>query len=248
MSLLRKATDKRMKTGTDQGRRIGRSYYDETAYFDAAAHLQDFESRFQRYRVAKVTELYRGRPTDRVLDMGCGWGTISFALAPRVREVVGLDFSERAIAGCNARVPVHGVDNVVFRVGDARASGLDGSSFDAVVAADLFEHLYPDDSEAVAAEAHRVLVSGGLFAVWTPCRSHILEVLKNNNIVLKRDVSHVDYKSMGRMRALLTGAGFRIERAYYAESHLPGLSALEKVAQRWVPLLRRRVAVLGRKP
>jgi len=233
---------------TDRVRRVGRSYYDETAYFDAAAHLQDFESRFQRYRVAKVTELYPGRPTDRVLDMGCGWGTISYALAPRVREVVGVDFSERAVSGCNARVPVHGVDNVVFQVGDARATGLKESSFEAVVAADLFEHLYPDDSEAVAAEAFRVLASRGVFAVWTPCRSHILEVLKNNNIILKRDVSHVDYKSMARMRGLLTGAGFQIERAYFAESHLPGLSALERIAQRWVPLLRRRIAVLGRKP
>lgn len=229
-------------------RRVGRSYYDETAYFDAAEHLRDFESRFQRYRVAKVTDLYPGRPTDRVLDMGCGWGTISYALAPRVREVVGVDFSERAVAGCNARVPVHGVDNVVFQVADARATGLEAGSFEAVVAADLFEHLYPDDSEAVAAEALRVLAPGGVFAVWTPCRSHVLEVLKNNDIILKRDVSHVDYKSMARMRALMTGAGFRIERAYYAESHLPGLRALERTLQRWVPLLRRRIAVLGRKP
>lgn len=229
-------------------RRVGRSYYDETAYFDAAEHLRDFESRFQRYRVAKVTELYPGRPTHRVLDMGCGWGTISHALSPRVREVVGVDFSERAIAGCNARVPVHGVDNVVFRVADARATGLEAGSFEAVVAADLFEHLYPDDSEAVAAEAFRVLAPGGVFAVWTPCRSHILEVLKNNDIILKRDVSHVDYKSMARMKALMTGAGFHIERAYFAESHLPVFSLLERIAQRWVPLLRRRIAVLGRKP
>ncbi|MDE2982053.1 MAG: methyltransferase domain-containing protein [Gemmatimonadota bacterium] len=237
-----------MDGATDRDRRVGRSYYDETAYFDAAEHLRDFESRFQRYRVARVTELYPGRPTHRVLDLGCGWGTISHALSPRVREVVGVDFSERAIAGCNARVPVHGVDNVVFRVADARATGLEAGSFEAVVAADLFEHLYPDDSEAVAAEAFRVLAPGGVFAVWTPCRSHILEVLKNNDIILKRDVSHVDYKSMARMKALMTGAGFHIERAYFAESHLPGLRALERIAQRWVPLLRRRIAVLGRKP
>ena len=248
MSLQREAAERRMDGATERGRRVGRSYYDETAYFDAAEHLQDFESRFQRYRIAKVTELYPGRPTDRVLDMGCGWGTISYALAPRVREVVGVDFSERAVAGCNARVPVHGVDNVVFQVADARATGLKAGSFEAVVAADLFEHLYPDDSEAVAAEAFRVLAPGGVFAVWTPCRSHVLEVLKNNDIVLKRDVSHVDYKSMARMKGLMTGAGFRIERAYFAESHLRGLRVLERALQRWVPLLRRRIAVLGRKP
>ncbi len=192
--------------------------------------------------------MHAPRPTDRVLDMGCGWGTISYALAPKVREVVGLDFSERAIAGCRARTDLHGFDNVVFEVGDARDSGLDAASFDVVVAADLFEHLYPEDSVAVAAEAFRVLRPGGRIAVWTPCRSHVLEVLKNRDIILKRDVSHVDYKSMRRMKEILAGAGFEIERAYFAESHLPGLRVLERLAQRWMPLLRRRIAVVGLKP
>ena len=228
--------------------RIGRSYYDETGYFDDAAHLRDFGSRFQRYRVARVMELHAPRPTDRVLDMGCGWGTISYALAPKVREVVGLDFSERAIAGCRARTDLHGFDNIVFEVGDARDSGLDAGSFDVVIAADLFEHLYPEDSVAVAAEAFRVLRPGGRIAVWTPCRSHVLEVLKNRDIILRRDVSHVDYKSMPRMKKILAGAGFEIERAYFAESHLPGLRVLERLAQRWMPLLRRRIAVVGLKP
>ena len=192
--------------------------------------------------------MHAPRPTDRVLDMGCGWGTISYALAPKVREVVGLDFSGRAIAGCNARQDLHGLDNVEFRVGDARDSGLAAGSFDVVVAADLFEHLYPDDSEAVAAEGFRVLRLGGSFVAWTPCRSHILEVLKNNDIIIKRDVSHVDYKSMPRMMEILVGAGFEIQRAYFAESHLPGLNVLERLGQRWLPLLRRRIAVVGRKP
>ena len=162
--------------------------------------------------------------------------------------MVGLDFSEKAIAGCNARLDTFGLDNVFFRVGDACSSGLDAASFEAVVAADLFEHLYPDDSVAVAAEAFRVLKRGGCFAVWTPCRSHFLEVLKNRDIFLKRDVSHVDYKSMPRMKEILIGAGFDIDRAYFAESHLPGLSVVERLGQRWVPLLRRRIAVLAVKP
>ena len=188
------------------------------------------------------------QPTDRILDLGCGWGTISYALAPRAREVVGLDFAERAIRGCIARLKEGGPENVVFRVGDARETGLASASFDAVVAADLFEHLYPDDAVDVAAEAFRVLRRGGRVAVWTPCRSHLIEVLKNRNIVLKRDVSHVDYKSMARTKDLLVGAGFEIERSYYAESHLPGLSLAERIGQRWIPLLRRRIAVLAAKP
>jgi hypothetical protein len=76
----------------------------------------------------------------------------------------------------------------------------------------------------------------------------VLEALKNRNIILERDVSHVDYKSMERMKALLTNQGFEIERAYYAESHLPGLKVAERLLQGFVPFLRRRIAVLGRKP
>ena len=230
--------------------RIGKAYYDESNYFDleGGIHLHDFDSRFQRYRVRKVLELLAPQPSDRVLDLGCGWGSISFALGSIVREVIGLDFSKRAVASCDRRLRTFGFANVHFRVADARDTGLGAASFDAIVAADLVEHLYPDDSHEVAAEAFRVLKPGGRFAVWTPCRSHILEVLKNNNIILKRDITHVDYKSMTRMREILTGAGFRIERERYAESHLPGLRVLERLMLGWVPLLRRRIAVLAVKP
>jgi hypothetical protein len=117
-----------------------------------------------------------------------------------------------------------------------------------VVAADLFEHLYPEDSERISREAYRILAPGGRFAVWTPHRGHLLEILKNNRILLRPDPTHVDYKSMERVVALLRGAGFRIERADYAESHLPGLATVERALGRWVPILRRRIAVLGVKP
>ncbi len=83
---------------------------------------------------------------------------------------------------------------------------------------------------------------------WTPHRGHILEILKNRDIILERDVSHVDYKSMRAMRALLTSAGFEIEKAYYVESHVPVLRTVERAFQAFVPFLRRRIAVLGRKP
>jgi hypothetical protein len=52
---------------------------------------------------------------------------------------------------------------------------------------------------------------------------------------------------MTDMRRLLSDAGFTIERAYYAESHVPGLALLERALGPVVPLLRRRIAVLGRK-
>lgn len=230
----------------DETRRIDAAYYDDR-YFGRGDH-QDFGSRFQRYRVRHVLGLHPVSKTDRVLDLGCAWGTMTFALAPKVAEVLGIDFSTHAITLCRERLEVLGYGNVAFRVADARNTGFEPGRFDTVYAADLFEHLYPDDSTAVAAEAFRVLQPGGSLVVWLPCRSHFLEVLKNRNIILTRDVSHVDYKSMVRMKRILRDAGFEIILAKYAESHLRGLSAVERLCQKRIPLLRRRIAIVARRP
>jgi len=229
--------------------RIGKEHYDSSDYFEGEGtrHLTDADSTFHRYRIAKVTALAGPKRSDRVVDLGCGWGTFEVALADRVSEIVGVDFSQRAIDFCRARLAERGRPNVRFVCADAGATGLESSAYDLVVAADLFEHLYPADSSRVVAEAHRVLAPGGRFAVWTPHRGHVIEILKNRNIGLHRDVTHVDYKSMAEMKRLLSDAGFTIERAYYAESHVPGLSVIERMLQSFVPPLRRRIAVLGRK-
>jgi 2-polyprenyl-3-methyl-5-hydroxy-6-metoxy-1,4-benzoquinol methylase len=230
-----------------RGERIGKEWYDSTAYFEEPRHITDHESPFQRYRVAKVLELYRPGPLERVVDLGCGWGTFSFAVAALGPEVVGVDFSEKSIAFCLGRLAREPRANLRFVCAEAADTRLEAASWDLVLAADLFEHLYPEDSARVVGEAYRLLRPGGRFAVWTPHRGHILEILKNHDVLLKRDPSHVDYKSMARMKDLMRDAGFDIERAYYAESHLPGLRTAERLLQGIVPILRRRVAVLGRK-
>lgn len=229
--------------------RIGREFYDRSDYFEGRTeHLQDLDSPFQKYRIDKVLQIYEPGPEERVLDLGCGWGTFCWALGPRVGEIIGVDFSQKSVELCEQRLAQRPIDGVSFLCADARNTGLGAESFDLVIGADLVEHLYPEDSEAVVAEAFRVLKEGGRLSLWTPHRGHFLEMLKARNIVLQRDVSHVDYKSMKRLKSMVTNVGFVVERAYYAESHLIGLRSIERVFQEWFPILRRRIAVLARKP
>ena len=229
--------------------RIGREFYDRSDYFEGGTeHLQDLDSPFQRYRIEKVLQLYDPDPEERVLDLGCGWGTFSWALGHRVVEMVGVDFSQKSIDLCEKRLAGSAIEGVSFLCADARDTGLEGESFDLVIGADLVEHLYPEDSQDVVAEAFRVLKKGGRLSLWTPHRGHFLEMLKARNILLRRDVSHVDYKSMDRLKTLVGSAGFVVERAYYAESHVGGLRSIERAFQGWVPILRRRIALLARKP
>jgi ubiquinone/menaquinone biosynthesis C-methylase UbiE len=229
--------------------RIGREFYNRSDYFERGTeHLQDIDSPFQKYRVDKVLQIYEPGPEERVLDLGCGWGTFCWVLGPRVAEIVGVDFSQKSIELCEDRLARSAIDGVSFLFADARDTGLEAESFDLVIGADLVEHLYPEDSEAVVAEAFRVLKKGGRLSLWTPHRGHFLEMLKARNILLQRDVSHVDYKSMDRLKTMVESEGFVVERAYYAESHLGGLRSIEQALQKWVPILRRRIALLARKP
>lgn len=97
------------------------------------------------------------------------------------------------------------------------------------------------------AEAWRILKPDGVLVIGTPNPRHILELMKRNNIILKEDVSHVDYKTMPVLVKSLRTHGFNIDRAYYYHSHLPVLSIAERLGMRFIPVLRRRICIKASK-
>jgi SAM-dependent methyltransferase len=232
---------------TGSGEAVDREYYETSGYFrKGGKHLLDPESRFHRYRVAQITRLCGRLDGRRVVDLGCGWGTISFALAPEAGEVVGVDFAGAALGICRRRLEAEPRPNLRFVRSDAARTGLAGGRWDLVVAADLVEHLEPEETLKVYREARRLLRRGGRLVIWTPNPGHFLERLRARG-VLRPDPTHVDYKTLDRVVREVEAEGFRTEVARHVESHVPVLGSLERHTLQWLPPLRRRVAVRARK-
>ncbi|HUF34146.1 MAG TPA: class I SAM-dependent methyltransferase [Acidimicrobiales bacterium] len=75
---------------------------------------------------------------DRVLDVGCGEGTVTRALTLRARHVTGLDPHAPSI-GLARSQPVP--DNVDYVVGDILDPPFEPGSFDATVAVAVLHHM-----------------------------------------------------------------------------------------------------------
>lgn len=102
----------------------------------------------------------------RILDFGCGPGTITIDLADHVSpngSVVGIDSSDQVINQARKLSAEKGISNVKFEANSIYDTGYDTSSFDAAYAHQVLQHL----SEPVRAleESKRVLKPGGICAV-----------------------------------------------------------------------------------
>ena len=95
-----------------------------------------------------------------VLDLGCGGGFMSEALANKGAKVIGVDPSEAAIAVAQDHAKGQGLA-INYKVATGENIPLPDQSVDCVVCVDVLEHVAQLDR--VLDEVHRVLRPGGMF-------------------------------------------------------------------------------------
>ena len=134
---------------------------------ESASYTMGYSPEFLKLLNRRNAETHAGhllshlKPGHRVLDFGCGPGTISVGLAQAVDpgEMHGIDMEESQVSLARSAAEAGGHANATFHVGDVTDLPFEDDYFDAAHCHAVLMHV--PDTQAALAEVRRVLRPGG---------------------------------------------------------------------------------------
>jgi SAM-dependent methyltransferase len=154
--------------------------------------------RYNRWIFARIA----GALGNRVLEIGCGTGTITEFIADR-QLVVGLDVDPVHVRRAGDRFA--GRANVTIKLLDITRStaGLESYGFDSAIAVNVLEHI-ADDVGALKA-VRRILAPEGTLALLVPAHPRLMSDFD-------RAIGHLRRYTKRELGDKLQAAGFRVDR------------------------------------
>ena len=167
-----------------------------------------------------MLDAVKPRPGERVLDVGCGNGATTIAVARQIApggEVIGIDLSGPMLALARRRAQETHCENLQFLQADAEVHRFEDGGFDAVVS--RFGTMFFERPEVAFGNLHRVLKPRGRLAMvcWQDMR--LSEWIAVPGAAAARHVGLPDFGPAGtpgpfafadqnRLRGILEAAGF----------------------------------------
>lgn len=168
------------------------------------------------------------QPSSRILDVGCGPGTITTGFAKYAIQgtVIGVDFSEAVVQKAKslaeeAKIPSSGPGSVSFQFGNVlKRLPFEDESFDIVYCCQVMGHFPPPDQPLQAlAEIRRVLKPGGIFANrdgiaqhFYPSHLDLARLFGENAMKVYMGPAYGKHEPTGRqMMAFLRKSGFEVD-------------------------------------
>jgi len=179
-----------------------------------------------RLRVWNILIARYARPGDRVIDAGCGAGTLSFEAASIAAYVDGIDGAERMIDLARAGAEERGITNVSFDVALFETLSDRAEQYDLALCSSVLEYL-PDLSTEIARLAALLRPGGRLILSLPNGRSHYrrLEALAWRVTGRPRYYRHVRHvPTSSQVGEILRRLNLTVrETVYYADPPLPRL-------------------------
>jgi ubiquinone/menaquinone biosynthesis C-methylase UbiE len=171
------------------------------------------------------------KPQDRILEIGCGIGTVVHELSKKGHDITGIDISIEAIEYGRKKY-----NNIHLEVQPAETLPYEDESFEIVLSFDLFEHIAEIDKHI--SEVRRVLRPGGYYLFQTPNRysNIIYETLWTKSLQWRR--YHPSLHSPGQLRRRMARHGFKTQFVKmnpineFTEKKLQKLGMLGKILRR----------------
>ena len=133
---------------------------------------QDFQdhllSRLEENRRYRIPWLDHANPLSgsRVLEIGCGTGASTVALAEQAAHVVAIDIDDLALLDARKRCEVYGLEVDFIKINATQVSDvLDGEKFDFIIFWACLEHLTVDERLSAIKSTYEMLAPGGLWCV-----------------------------------------------------------------------------------
>jgi ubiquinone/menaquinone biosynthesis C-methylase UbiE len=171
------------------------------AVFDRVAHVYDRVGTPWFTPIAReLVRLAAPAPGERAVDVGCGRGAATVALAEAVGSdghVTGIDLSPRMIEACGADIAGLGLPNVDLQLMDAASPSLPANAYDLVVSS-LVVFFLPDPTAALVAWRRLLVTPGGRLAISTFAR--------RDRVWDAVDATFQPYLPAGMLDARTTGA------------------------------------------
>ncbi|MFH1022478.1 MAG: class I SAM-dependent methyltransferase [Planctomycetota bacterium] len=165
---------------------------------------QKVDAEHNRLIIAELDGLHR------VIDLGCGYGSLTATLTKRGVWAVGIDSCKEIIE--SARTIFSDIDPSKLRVMNAEDLDFSDNALDAVVLRDSLHHLRQSANFTKAMdEIERTIKSGGKLIVFDPQPNLVVRIARWM-------VGHKDPELKAReAESLLKSRGWVIEKRYYTE-------------------------------
>jgi ubiquinone/menaquinone biosynthesis C-methylase UbiE len=187
----------------DHLKRVTEEFRRQADTFDAWAQKTD-ENVSARF-VAAIGDAAEGN----LLDVACGPGVVTAALAPKAKSIVAFDATQEMLEKARARCAKTGLANVSFRQGNAEALPFGDAQFDGVVTR-LAVHHFAEPQRAFG-EMFRVLRPGGTAVIVDVVSSEDARESRLQNAIERlRDPSHVRMLPASELEACIANAGFQV--------------------------------------